>query len=796
MFKNYLKIAVRNLMKNASFSLINIVGLSIGIACCIIIFYYFLYEYSFDKFHKNIDNVNYLYGTIDLGFAQIQDPPQASISADLKNDFPEIKQIARIKKDNIILKKDDFSIKLSGISTEPSFLQIFSFPMLVGDKEVALQNKNSIILTKKTARYLFGNDDPMHRTVDLKIGDEFQIFEVSGILNDIPGNSSLQFDFLINLSAIYENEINEGKTAFFTFVLLDDKFSKTQVISRFPETIDKKLIEPFQQYNPKGHFELLSLVDYHMNDDTPLLILSSKGSIQFQLILSGIALLILFIACFNYTNLSVGTISTRIKEVSMRKVLGAARREILLQFLSESLIICLFSLVVGLALAEVTLPVFNSVIGEQLKIDLTMNSLPIIFLLMITIFISFGAGIYPAFLVSRFSSVELFQGKAKLSGKNILSKILITLQFAIAIFLIIGTIFLNRQNKYLLSKELGFDTNKIVRIDAENISENPEVNRSFFNNFKESLAKYSQISQVSGAANSLTDGWFYLFGLKNLSDQKEIGFHLNYVDKDYSELLDLKFREGGNFPFSTENDNSVIVNQAFIKETGIADPIGKNFADCFETSSLDNLKIIGVVQDFHYEPLKNKIGPMVIELNKDENYNFIYVKFNGSILETLKILKKEYAEFAPQIPFEFSFLDEQIARQYDKEKKWCSMISLVSLFSIILSCLGLFALTLLIVNKRTKEIGIRKIMGASEKNILLLINREYLGLLIVANLIAWPVVYYCIELYFRNFPYKADINFWVFPLTGLITFIIASITISLNTIKAAYIDPVKVLRYE
>jgi len=796
MLKNYFKIAFRNILKHRGLSLINIGGLSIGITCCIIIFYYILFENSFDKFHKNIDNIHYLYGNVDIGFAQFKDPPQSSVSNDLINNFPEIKAVTRVRKDDLILKKDDFSVKLMGMSADPSFLQIFSFPLLQGDIATSLKDKYSIILTKKNALYLFGNEDPMNKNVELKIGEEFKYFTVSGIMEDIPGNSSLQFDFLINLSAIYESELKDGNTAFFTFVLIDDNSLKSQIIKRFPDTIDKKLIERFKQYNPKGHFDLLSLADYHIKSDLPMRILSSKSNNNLHLIFSGIALLILFIACFNYTNLSIGTISSRLKEVSMHKVLGATKKEILLQYLLESLIICLLSLFVGLVLAEVSLPFFNNVIGENLKLDIFSNYVPLMFLFFATIFVSCLAGIYPAFLVSRFSTIELFQGKAKLSGNNTLSRILITLQFTIAIFLIIGTIFLFQQNRYLFSKELGFNAEKIIRIEAENVSDDPDVNRTFFKNFKESAIKYPQISRISGAKSSLTNDWFFLFGLVNKSNHEESGVHFNMVDENYPELLKLKFLEGSSFSSNSDRQNDVIVNSKFVQDNQITNPIGMNFAQCFETSSLDDLNIIGVVQDFHYEPLKKEIGPMLIRLNNDDNYNYIYVKFNGSILETVNILKKEFKHFAPNIPYEFSFLDETIAQQYDKERKWIVMIFLASLFSIILTCLGLYALTLLIITKRTKEIGIRKIMGASGKKILLLINREFLGMMIFANLIAWPVVYYCIDVYFRNFPYKVEISFWVFPLAGFITFIIASLTISLNTIKATLIDPVEVLRYE
>jgi len=798
MLKNYLKIALRTILHQKGYSLINISSLAAGIACCILIFFYVQDENTYDKFHSKIDRIHYLYSFVDIGFAKLGDSPNSSLAQKMVDDFPEVENAVRLKKDDLILKKDNHSIKLSGISADPSFFDIFSFPLVLGNSEDALNSKFNIVLTSKTSHYFFGEENPVGETVALKIKEEFVDFIVSGVTQQIPYNSSLQFDFLINIHSVHAKALEGEGTSVPTFILLSDKKYKSRLLDKFPETIDKDLGKGFEKYNPKGQYHLHALADFHTSHESASGILSNRGNITYTYILSGIALLILFIACFNYTNLSVACISNRIKEVGLRKVLGAQRRQIAKQFMFESFVICVFSMGFGLLVAVVGMPIFNSLVYKNLTVNLFNNGLPVLFLLFLTIFVGCVAGSYPSLVVSRFSSIELFQGRIKMSGKNILSRALIVIQFSISIFLIIATLFIYKQNNFMIAKDLGYDCDKVVRIQLENISEDVDINRSFYANYKNSIVRYSAIKYISGATNSLSSDWFHLFGFELKKTKEQFDFNQNQIDYDYIDLLGISIVEGRNFSagYPSDIENGIIVNEEFVKESGISEPVGRTFGEFFTSTKFDNYQIIAVVKDFHYESLSEKILPIVLKINKDELYKYVYVKFSGRIKETLEILKKEYKNLAPNIPFEYYFVYEQVALQYQKEEKWSRITTIASLFAITIACSGLFALTLLVVKKRTKEIGIRKVLGASAQNITKLIIKEFIWLIGVANIIAWPIVYYCINLYLQNYSYRVSIELWIFAAAGLLTMCIAVLTIGVQALKATLANPIHSLRYE
>ena len=797
MFKNYLKIAIRNMKRNKGYSFINIAGLSIGIACCILVFFFVQDEKTYDRFHENIDRIYYIMGDVDLGRIKIGVSPEPSLGEKMRDEFPEVENAVRLKKEEFLIKNKGDAVKMSGISADSSFLDIFSFPLAVGDAEGVLDGLSSIVLTEKASQILFGRKNPVGETVSLNINDEYVDFIVSGVTRSIPNNTSLRFDFLINIRSVRAGELENSQTSVPTFLLLSDGENYGQLIEKFPQTIDKDLSERFKG---KGAYHLHALAGDHLveSEKSSSIVLSDKGNIAYIYILSGIALMILSTACFNYTNLSIGSFSNRMKEVGIRKVLGAQRRQIARQFLFESVVLSVFSLGLAFILSAVLMSSFNFLVGKKLTINVFDNALPAVFFFVLTICVSCVAGAYSSVIAVRSSSIELFRGQLKLSGKNIFSRALIVFQFAASIFLIIGTLFMGKQINFMLSQDLGYDSEKVVRIPLENISKDKKKNQSFFASYKNIIAGYSSIKNVCGAKYSLSSSWM-LWVEKTKEGERRFMFNQNYIDHDYIGALGIQMLQGRNFSreFPSDLTDSVIVNEEFVKEIEITEPIGKNIGEFFKEPSIcGNSRIIGVVKDFNYQSLSKKIRPIALMLNKDESYNYAYVKFSGSIQETIKILEKEFRELAPQIPFEFSFLDEQVALQYQKEEKWSRIISWSSLFAVAIACSGLFGLTLLIVKKRTKEIGIRKVLGAPVSAIVRLINKEFIWLVVFANFIAWPAVYYCAHKFLQNYAYRIPIDIWTFVTAGFLALVIAVLTISVYAARAGIRNPVDVIKYE
>lgn len=796
MFKNYLKIAIRNMIRNKGYSFINIAGLSIGIACCILMYFYVKDEKTYDRFHENIDRIHYIMGDVDLGRIKIGVSPEPFLCEKMRNEFPEVENAARLQREELLIKNKGDAVKMSGISTDSSFLDIFSFPLAVGDAEGVLDDLSSIVLTEKASQILFGGKNPVAETVSLNINDEYVDFIVSGVTQPIPDNSSLKFDFLVNIRSVRAEKLENNQNFFVpTFLLLSVNENYKQLIEKFPQTIDKDLSERF---NGKGAYHLHPLAGYHLSEKSHSIVLSDKGNITYIYILSAIALIILLTACFNYTNLSIGRFSNRMKEVGMRKVLGAQMRQISRQFLFESVVLSFFSLAPALLLSAVLMPYFNLLVGKELTINVFDNGLLAVFLFVLIICVSCVAGAYPSVIAARSSSVELFRGRLKLSGKNIFTRALIVFQFAASVFLIIGTLFMGKQINFMLSQDLGYDSEKVVRVPLKNISKDKKKNQSFFSNYKNKIAGYSSIKNVCGAKYSLSSSWM-LWVEDTKEGERRFMFNQNYIDHDYIDTLGIQMLEGRNFSreFPSDLTNSVIVNEEFVEEMEITEPIGKNIGEFFKESLIcGDSRIIGVVKNFNYQSLSNKIRPVVLMLNKDESFDYAYVKFSGSIQETVKILEKEYRELAPQIPFEFSFLDEQVALQYQKEEKWSRIISWASLFAVGIACSGLFGLTLLIVKKRTKEIGIRKVLGASVIAVVRLINKEFLWMIAVANIVAWPAVYYCANKFLQNYAYRIPVDVWTFVTAGFLSFVIAVLTISVHTVRAGIQNPVDAIRYE
>ena len=665
--------------------------------------------------------------------------------------------------------------------------------MLSGNSETLLQDNYEIILSERVSERYFGSQNAVGQSVSLRINEKFTDFIVSGILENVPSNSSLKFDFIVNLESIYPNKVGENQQGFPLFILLKDKSFVNQLVAKFPDTIDKELSERF---NAKGQYSIHPFNGYHLDENTSSSIFSDKGSYTYMYVLSLIASLILFVACFNYANLSIAIYSQRIKEVGIRKILGAANKQIRNQFLADTLIMSSMALFMGLLLAAIVLPFFSSLVGNNITINYKIDLFSTMFMVLLITLVTLISGLYPSFVFSKIKLIELTKIHFKFSGKNVLSKILIVLQFSVSVILICCTIFLYMQNDYLYGKDLGIKKNNVITVSLNFLS-NPQKAKSIYESFKNNLLKYNIITNVAGAKYSLSSSWMtWVTNLRTSGSRFMIDE--NVVDYNFIPLLNIKLLSGRNFlrDFSSDTRNSVIVNTEFIKQLKIENPLGVEIGKYFEESNYSNMKIIGVVDNFHYQSLKTKIKPMVLRLSDTRDFNFVYISYTGDDQGVIKLLKSEFSKVAPFIPLNYSFINSEIRDQYKDETKWSQLILFASFSAIIIACLGLLGLTILVGEKRTKEFAIRKILGASISNILILINREFVLLVILANLIAWPVVYYLVDLYLQNYPYRINIDYHVFGLVALLTTLISVLTIGSHTYRSANANPIEAIKIE
>jgi len=793
MVKNFLVVAFRNLSKNKLNALIIILGLGTGIACGILSFLFVHHELSFDRFHKNIDSIYEMKMVLVLPVGRAIADPKSHTAHDLAGQFPEIVRVVRMDKQGCIVKIEDEIFEERAIATDPAFFDMFTFPLKEGEGTNILEHPDAVVLSKTTAKKYFGEENPLGQTLSIRMSDEFTDFMVTGVLEEIPNTSSIRFDLLINLERIYGNTLNDPQKAdsMGCFIQLGNRTQVKPLLEKFKTTIDGPLQERFSK---DSGYDLQAFADFHLRGEYGSAVLSQKSTISYSFILAGISLLVLIIACFNFMNLSIGKASTRMKEIGVRKVLGAKRKQLIKQFWLESLVYSSLSLLIGLVMVELFLPVFNRLSQKSLRLNVFSHEWTIVFCIGVVFFVGIVAGSYPALFLSKFTSVDLFRGKMKLSRKSAFNKSLVVFQFAISIFLIVSTIFMYKQKTYMLHSDLGYNTDQVVVLPLKNLKTEIGKNAAFVLALKNKLLSYGMIQGVSGSAYNLSEGWMGTYFEKDGGEEVLVTY--NYIDQDFIPTLGVKLLAGRNFSDSHPSDlqKSIIVNESFAKMLGVDSPLGYKLSEFFETDF--NMQIIGIVDDFHSQSLHDPIYPAFMGMiGVDYNYVFIKLKENN-LREAIASIQKEFRTLAPQTPFEYSFLDEDVARLYEREEHWIRLVEYACLFAILIACSGLFGLTLQVVFLRTKEIGIRKVLGASARNILLLINQEFLWLVLAANVIAWPAAYLAVSAVLRNYAFRVSLAPWVFILSGFLALLLAVVTISVHALQAARTNPSEILRYE
>ncbi len=800
MLKNYLTTAIRHFRRQKTFSIINITGLTVGITCTILITLFIREELSYDRFHNNLDSIyrpyirfHYPDGSVEWQGSTVHIPHGPA----LKEYFPEVKRCVRVFPREFVIKIGDLIENQEITLADAEFFEMFSFPLIQGHKAALLSDISSIVISESYAKKYFRGKNPIGKTFTLISGNYRNDFTVTGVAKDSPPNSTIAFNLLINFESIRllgRPDILSSWTSLWnrckTYIELKDEASAATIekrysvfagqyyAARFERERNKQFKNAAENIDPFS-FGLQRMRHAHLDPTA-----SGSRNITPFYILGGIALIILFIAGINFVTISIGNASSRFIEVGIRKVVGAHRQQLIRQYWNESIILAGFALVLGVGTAYLLLPAFNRLTLKSLQLSAVFSPMTLGFLAFISIILGICVGSYPALFLSRFHPVDIFKGKMKLRGNNFFTRFLVILQFALSIFLIISTIMLGRQIHFMVNQDLGFNKDNIIIIKNIGGSEN------IYDRLKNRLSNSPGIKTISGAVSSL-DGNFWMDSIRYQKNSHSI--YYNRIDDDYFNTLQIDFLQGRNFSLQIPTDRqAVIVNETLVKKLEISDPIGERI------ELQGNLfPIIGIVNDYHMQTKREEILPAVHLFDNSHNFHFMMIRFSPyDISKVLANTRSAWKELQLDRPFTYSFLDEDVGAQYVKEKRWNRIVGYSSFMAVLIACLGVFGLTSVSVSRRTKEIGIRKVCGASVFSIVKLLSLESAGWVLIANFIAWPASLYVMHKWLQNFAYKIRLSPVIFFLAALSMLLVVLLTTYLQTWKAARSNPVESLRYE
>lgn len=811
MIRNYFKMAWRNLMKHPFISFINLFGLAVGLTCCLLITIYILHETSYDKYNQKANRIyrvtrsfNNPDGAVTLRLSTIA----PAFGPLLQNYFPDIQQITRFLpngKTPVKYEEKLFNEDKLFFADEHAF-DVFDINVVEGNPKKALLDPFSVMLSEKIAKKYFGSTDPMNKVI--RMNNQFDV-KVTGVFKSFPSNAHMHPELMVSFNTLKDSavygarnlETNFGNNSFFTFLLLPENYPAKNIEAQFPAFLDRDV---HFQGAPAGYktstgtkLGLQKLTDIHLNSHTDYEA-EENGDISRVYIFSIIALIILLIACINYMNLSTARSALRAKEIGIRKVSGAGKGVLIAQFLSESVLITGIALVIALALTYLTLPLLNQLIGQELDFSQIMQLKYILVILITPILVGILSGIYPALFLSTFQPVKTLKGLFKTGGKSItFRKALVVTQFGISIVLIITTAIVFQQLKYMQQAKLGYNKDHVVVLPYYFTS------NSQYETYRNELLNNAGILNLGRSSRIPTGRLLDSQGASAESGDslQPVTVELKYLATDYDFLpsYSIQMAAGRNFSraYATDTANFVL-NEASVNILGWKTPataIGKNFMYGGVKG-----KIIGVTKDFHFESMHQKIAPMVMTLPKPDQanrYNQLSIKIDGKNLSgELASIEKAWRHYLPEVPFEYNFLNDNFNKLYVSEQRQGDLFTLFACIAICIACLGLLGLSAFAITQRIKEIGIRKVLGASVSNIVMLLSKDFLRLVIIASLISFPVAWYAMHQWLANYAYRIDISWWIFILAGLIAALIAVLTVSIQAIKAAIANPVKSLRTE
>ena len=809
MIRNYLKIAFRNLTKYKFISFINLFGLAVGLACCLLITTYILNELSYDRYNQHADNIyrvtrdfNNEDGTVSLRLSTISPP----FGYYLPNDFPEIQKMTRLLDNGItpLRYKDKLINEQNVFFADENLLDVFTVKVLKGNPKTALSDPFSVMLTEETAQKYFGDEDPMNKVI--RANNQFDV-KVTGLYKAFPSNAHIHPGLLVSFNTLKDSAVygeknlrtNWGNNSFFTYLLLPLHYNTARMISQFPAFIDRHMRnEEYigKQASKYTKLGMQKLTDIHLYSHTDYEA-EPNGDIKRVYIFAAIALFILLIACINYMNLSTARSTLRAREIGIRKVIGARKRELIFQFLSESVLLSWVAILIAFACLYFTLPWLDKISGQQLSPDILMKWQILVPVFLTPFIVGILSGIYPALFMSSFQPVKTLKGLFRAGGRSIsFRKVLVITQFAISIILIITTAIVFQQLHYMQKKSLGFDKEHIVVIPYNNALNDK------YESFRSELLSNASFKNATRTSRIPTGRLLDDMGAYTLSgdSMKPANTDIKFVSVDYDFVptYGINMAAGRNFSREYGTDTlSFVLNESAVNALDWKTPqdaVGKDF-------KYGNTKghVIGVIKDFHFESMHQSIVPLVLVMFPPSFYYFnnLSIKFSGNnIPASLTHLESTWKKILPEIPFQYTFLDENFDKLYQAEQRQGNIFTIFACIAIFIACLGLFGLSAFAISQRIKEIGIRKVLGADVTTIVTLLSKDFLMLVVISAIVAFPVAWYFMNNWLQDFAYRINMPWWIFIIAGIVAALIALITISFQAIKAAIANPVKSLRTE
>ncbi|HEX6172266.1 MAG TPA: ABC transporter permease, partial [Chitinophagaceae bacterium] len=813
MFRNYLTTAFRNIFKRKGYSFLNIFGLTIGMSCCLLIFHYVSYERSYDDFVPDSKNVvrlrldNYQKGKLAWQSATVY----PAIAPHLKKDYPEVEDFFRIIDANLLLSTESNTLKFNenkGYYAEPSFLSMFDLKLTEGNRKQVLDGPDKMIISESMAKKYFGSEEPVGKKLIQKDQSQTQAYEITGVFKDYPANSHLDIEYLVSWSTFRKYLQEQGDTSnaletsfgwydFYAYLKLKPGTDWKQFEKKMPAFCDRYINSQqwYKKNNNKAELYLMPVTDLHLysNYNQEAEVNGNGQAVKFLFL---IAIFIIGIAWINYINLATARSAERAREVGMRKVLGAARSNLIRQFMMESFLINLFALLLSIGIFRLLVPSFDHFVGRDSYTDFTLT--PFYWQLFFALFV-FGtilSGIYPAFVLASFRPIIVLKGVFKNSAGGItLRKGLIVTQFVISVVLIAGTIVVYQQLRFMRNQQLGVNINQTLVLKGAN-SITDSLYEGSFQPFKTELLSQPYIKSVAASSNVMGREIYWTSGTKRVDDQNATSVTLYYmgIDYDFIPSYEMKILAGRNFSkdFKTD-DRAVLLNQKAVELLGY-----KNVNEAIggKVARRDTLTVVGVVADYHHQGLQKVIDPMIFLLYPNIRGFYSLKVQTANMPQTIAAINKTWDKYFPADPMEYSFLDETFSQQYKSDQLFGKVFGIFAFLAILIACFGLLGLSAYNVLQRTKEVGIRKVLGASVQNILFLLSTDFLKLIIIALFIAVPVGWWVMHSWLQDFAYRISVQWWVFIVAAVIAVLIAFFTISSQAIKAAVTNPVKSLRTE
>lgn len=799
MVRNYLKVAVRNLLKHKGYTFINIFGLAVGIAASVLIFIYITHEMSFDKFHENVDRTYRI--TADWsnnGDSRIHQLGTPYILAQtVREKYPQVESITQLSGPvgDLILRYRDTAFKeTDAFCAEPSFFDVFSFPLIKGNPKTSLKDPNMLVLTQSLAKKYFGEEDPMGKTIEVQASGDKLFFQVTGVMENIPKNSHFRFDMLISMKTVYpEPSMGWTWNRYTTYLTLQKGVTQGLMEEKLVE-IDKVHFEGGRQHIP-WIWTLEPIARIHLHSD---LVTGNQpnGSMAYVRLFTGVAILILLIAGINFVNLATARSAQRAKEVGMRKVVGSQRKQLVQQFLGESVLLSFLALVFAIILIQVALPFYRNLTGKMLALDYFGNPFIIVGLVGLALGVGILAGLYPAFFLSSFKLIHVLKG-TPLTGRGrgalFLRNGLVVFQFAMSVLLIIGSLVIFRQLKYIKNQRLGFDKEHVVVIhNADTLCGQLEP-------YMERLKQQSDVLGVTAVRSVPGRGspnWG--IGVEGVPRERPLNMNFMTCDQDFADVLSIKMLEGRFMSRDFPSDvDAVVINKKAAEYFGIENPVGKKLRIGWTQK---NLTIIGIIDNFHFESLHRNVrsmGYLLPEAIDSDRKPFLLVKISSKVTsDVISNIQRTWESMSGGLPFEFTFLDDKVNSLYQNDNRAGRIVTLFSCLAIFVSCLGLFGLAAYVAEQRTKEIGVRKVLGASLSNIMWLLTGQFVKWVVIASLVAWPVSYWAMSRWLEGFAFRSSLSGWIFLAGGAAALIIATLTVSSQVIKAALTNPAQSLKYE